>query len=834
MSVLTAQQRVLLGPLLFTSDFDGGNLGRVERIEQPVSTPTADATPVASSSAASGTASARGHSGAPSVRSPPATKRGSAGGPANSPCEEYIVSVAPDCASTAHETHHRTWFFFGMSLVPRSGERDCCMTPETALASPTSCGLGIAEGATLGTPRACSGDVEDVPPKSSAAVPQEAMTINLTISNMTNQEKLFKEGYRPWLRKVPSDSAWRRLPDSPEASFSYQWCGEPAEGGTGFTIRWRQQLEPGSTVYVAFCVPFGYTDCQRLLDTLEGNLLADPDDVSAQSDRSQNPLRCISDALQESWVPRPGTNIYFHRQTWAISLDGRNIDLLTLTSDASAAETDSQSTVEAASTANLDSSREEQLNCGEPSTPSSQLVDIDTHAGSAAVLEGLEAGDVSCTPEGSPEALFAAAGLSAREFEHRPLVFLSARVHPGETPGTFAFLGLLRFLLSDDPRARWLRDNFVFKLVPMLNPDGVARGHHRTNSQGLDLNRCYSHPVHSEHEGVWLVKQFLLHWASRNRLLFCVDFHGHPTRRGCFLLGNRSTGARQAWSLTYARLCQLNSPHFDIDACDFAAPVPAAADCSNIAGAIAAEGGAAATMTLDPAASKHGTARAAIYRDCQLNHAYTFECNYHSGRSSKPLHVAPGLPDWAACPGSATKTQAAVPFDPSCWAQAGEAIGVSLLDLYGHNCCSRLLGSRYGSLSRLLSLSPSLGSAKGSQQSPAEAVPSVKGLRFRTVAEQQQSCDNANCGWAMTPKQLDMLAKEFNSSTTCFSCGSGAVYPWVNSGNGTEAPHSPTLPGGSWQQGAMARRAAHGTSGAPLLCATYQQRTNPRDRKSVV
>ena len=54
------------------------------------------------------------------------------------------------------------------------------------------------------------------------------------------------------------------------------------------------------------------------------------------------------------------------------------------------------------------------------------------------------------------------------KFAGRPIVFMSARVHPGETPGSFSFLGALRFLLSDDPRARNLRERFVFKMVPML------------------------------------------------------------------------------------------------------------------------------------------------------------------------------------------------------------------------------------------------------------------------------------------------------------------------------------------------------------------------------
>jgi len=68
-------------------------------------------------------------------------------------------------------------------------------------------------------------------------------------------------------------------------------------------------------------------------------------------------------------------------------------------------------------------------------------------------------------------------------------IIIIARQHPGETMGSWVMQGVLEFLLSEDPIAIYLRKQLVFKIVPMMNPDGVIHGNYRTSLSGSDLNR---------------------------------------------------------------------------------------------------------------------------------------------------------------------------------------------------------------------------------------------------------------------------------------------------------------------------------------------------------
>jgi hypothetical protein len=77
--------------------------------------------------------------------------------------------------------------------------------------------------------------------------------------------------------------------------------------------------------------------------------------------------------------------------------------------------------------------------------------------------------------------------LTITEAPGAPVVWLMCRQHAWETGTSFVGEGAIRFLLSDE--ARPLRQKLVFKILPMMDPDGCARGGVRFNRHGYDVNR---------------------------------------------------------------------------------------------------------------------------------------------------------------------------------------------------------------------------------------------------------------------------------------------------------------------------------------------------------
>tara|TARA_B100000795_G_scaffold34749_1_gene22905 strand:- start:36 stop:1325 length:1290 start_codon:yes stop_codon:yes gene_type:complete len=230
-------------------------------------------------------------------------------------------------------------------------------------------------------------------------------------------------------------------------------------------------------------------------------------------------------------------------------------------------------------------------------------------------------------------------------FPSKKIIFLTGRVHPGETPGSHVLNGIIHFLMDElDPRAISLRNAFVFKIVPMLNPDGVRRGNFRCDSRGINLNRQYLVPDQELHPTIYALKEIIRLCsllkietaststglnnkqnnnrrqnstikkrksvvAARNSakrkskerdfmtakemnketthyfgtldrsLVAFVDFHSMSMRPGTYSMANGSGGVgnssskkghlNSALNHVFSKLCEINTKHFNYDACTF-------------------------------------------------------------------------------------------------------------------------------------------------------------------------------------------------------------------------------------------------------------------------
>ncbi|XP_026688031.1 cytosolic carboxypeptidase-like protein 5 [Diaphorina citri] len=327
------------GGLIFTGDFDSGNLAKVELV------PKQDD---------SGSESSGGGEGI-----------------------DYEFNVWPkaDCAGTEFENGNRTWFHFGM--------------------------------------------------KGGSAL----KVVKLNIVNLNRQVKMFSQGMAPVYRSHSTRNQWERIREKP--TYSYD--------GSVFTLSFKHRItDTKSFTYFAFTYPYSYSELQTHLFNL---------DAKFPPNEQPNP-----------------DDIYYVRECVCYTLEGRRVDLLTI------------------------SSHHGITNVSEPRLPH------------------LFPEDATCRP---------------KKFTDKKVVFLSARVHPGETPSSFVMNGVINFLLTrDDPIASLLRKMYLFKIIPMLNPDGVARGHYRTDTRGVNLNRYYTNPSPVYHPSVFAARSLILyhHYGSEEIL----------------------------------------------------------------------------------------------------------------------------------------------------------------------------------------------------------------------------------------------------------------------------------------------------------------------------
>lgn len=130
-----------------------------------------------------------------------------------------------------------------------------------------------------------------------------------------------------------------------------------------------------------------------------------------------------------------------------------------------------------------------------------------------------------------------------REKFYKKVIFITARVHPGESQSSFIAEALINYLISDDPEALEIRKKFVVKIIPMLNSDGVKLGNYRNGLLGVDLNRRWSKPSKFLHPEIYYVKSMIRFFNKKCKqpevksggVVLVTDIHGHSKNMDVFM-----------------------------------------------------------------------------------------------------------------------------------------------------------------------------------------------------------------------------------------------------------------------------------------------------------
>lgn len=113
------------------------------------------------------------------------------------------------------------------------------------------------------------------------------------------------------------------------------------------------------------------------------------------------------------------------------------------------------------------------------------------------------------------------------EIAERSAIIISSRVHPGESNASFIVEGFIKFLMSNEEEAVILRERYVFKIIPMLNPDGVIVGNYRSSLGGHDLNRQWQTPSMRASPEIFCMKEMIKKTLECRKIDLFVDIHGH-------------------------------------------------------------------------------------------------------------------------------------------------------------------------------------------------------------------------------------------------------------------------------------------------------------------
>ena len=179
----------------------------------------------------------------------------------------------------------------------------------------------------------------------------------------------------------------------------------------------------------------------------------------------------------------------------------------------------------------------------------------------------------------------------------KKVIVMTSRVHPGESQASYMIKGVIDYLVGPTLDAKILRDNFIFKIVPMLNPDGVINGAYRCGLAGVDLNRCWIEPSKKLHPTIFHAKAMIKKLIEDYDIVMTIDFHGHSRKKNIFMYG--CSGRSRLRERIFPKLLERVSEIFSFKDCVFGLQK-----------------------------SKESTARIVLYKEVGINNSYTLESSF--------------------------------------------------------------------------------------------------------------------------------------------------------------------------------------------------------------
>ncbi|GAB0098302.1 cytosolic carboxypeptidase-like protein 5 [Sergentomyia squamirostris] len=291
--------------------------------------------------------------------------------------------------------------------------------------------------------------------------------VKFNVMNLNRQAKLYSQGMHPVV-KMGLGGKWERIKDKPS------YAVEDDNFVVSFLHRGTEDVD--QEFFYAFTYPYTYTELQNYLTRLDrrfrkrqfelkvkqmegtagSSSSSKTDDVNVDKRMKELEESCItSDVVDLNQLNEEDfkSEIYFYRELLTYSVEKRRVDLITISSYHGICD-----------------DREQRL-------------------------ENL-----------FPEKI----RHRCHTFRNKKIIFVSSRVHPGETPASFVLNGFLSLLLDRKSSvAASLRRLYVFKIVPFLNPDGVYNGLYRSDTLGHNLNRVYLNPSPETHPSIYAVRKLI-------------------------------------------------------------------------------------------------------------------------------------------------------------------------------------------------------------------------------------------------------------------------------------------------------------------------------------